>query len=59
MFSCISKVLIVKPSWMRGGRAGEEGGEVVKGGGGVKGGEMTQTLYVHMNKKKIVKPYLW
>jgi hypothetical protein len=25
---------------------------VVKGGDGRKGGEMTQTLYVHMNKKK-------
>jgi hypothetical protein len=25
---------------------------VVKGGGGGKGEEMTQTLYVHMNKKK-------
>jgi hypothetical protein len=24
---------------------------VVKGGGGGKGGEMTQTLFVHMNKK--------
>jgi hypothetical protein len=23
-----------------------------KGGGGRKGGEMTQTLYVHMNKRK-------
>jgi hypothetical protein len=23
-----------------------------KGGGGRKGGEMTQTLYAHMNKKK-------
>jgi hypothetical protein len=25
---------------------------VVKGGGGEKGGEMTQTLYVYMNKNK-------
>jgi hypothetical protein len=24
-----------------------------KGGGGEKGGEMTQTLYAHMNKKKL------
>jgi hypothetical protein len=26
-----------------------------KGGGGEKGGEMTQTLYAHMNKIKIFK----
>jgi hypothetical protein len=26
-----------------------------KGGGGGKGGEMTQTLYAHMNKIKIKK----
>jgi hypothetical protein len=25
---------------------------VVKGGSGGKGGEMTQTLYVHINKKR-------
>jgi hypothetical protein len=25
---------------------------MIKGGGGEKGGEMTQTLYVHMNKIK-------
>jgi hypothetical protein len=30
----------------------EEGGGVGKGGGGRKGGEMTQTLYAHMNKRK-------
>jgi hypothetical protein len=27
-------------------------GEGGKGGGGSKGGEMTQTLYAHMNKRK-------
>jgi hypothetical protein len=27
----------------------------VSGGGGGKGGEMTQTLYAHMNKIKILK----
>jgi hypothetical protein len=34
---------------------GAEGGGGVggKGGGGEKGGEMTQTLYAHMNKKKL------
>jgi hypothetical protein len=26
---------------------------VGEGGGGGKGGEMTQTLYVHMNKKNV------
>jgi hypothetical protein len=31
---------------------GEGGGGFVKGGGGGKGGEMTQTLYAHMNNKK-------
>jgi hypothetical protein len=29
-----------------------------KGGGGGKGGEMTQTLYAHMNKIKIKKKSL-
>jgi hypothetical protein len=37
---------------MRGGWVGEWVGEVVKGGVVGKGGEMTQTLYVHMNKIK-------
>jgi hypothetical protein len=31
---------------------------VVKGEDRVKGGEMTQTLYVHMNKKKSTLLYL-
>jgi hypothetical protein len=31
---------------------------VVKGGCGGKGGEMTQTLYVHMNKKKDTDIYI-
>jgi hypothetical protein len=26
-----------------------------KGGGGAKGGEMTQTLYTHMNKRNLKK----
>jgi hypothetical protein len=30
---------------------GKRGEGVVKGGGGGKGGEKTQTFYVHMNKK--------
>jgi hypothetical protein len=31
-------------------------GRIGKGGGGGEGGEMTQTLYAHMNKrKKILK----
>jgi hypothetical protein len=29
--------------------------QVGKGGGGGKGGEMTQTLYAHMNKRKKLK----
>jgi hypothetical protein len=31
---------------------GEEEGGGGKGGGGEKGGEMTQTLYAHMNIEK-------
>jgi hypothetical protein len=26
-----------------------------KGGGGIRGGEMSQALYAHMNKKKRIK----
>jgi hypothetical protein len=39
----------------RGRGWGGEGGGGGKGGGGEKGGEMTQTLYAHMNKRKIYK----
>jgi hypothetical protein len=35
--------------WKRGSRGEKEGGE---GRAGEKGGEMTQTLYAHMNKRK-------
>jgi hypothetical protein len=35
---------------------GGGGGGAARGGRGVKGGEMTQTLYAHMNKRK--KRYL-
>jgi hypothetical protein len=38
-------------AWNEGVR-GEGGCRMVKGGGGGKEEEMTQTLYVHMNKKK-------
>jgi hypothetical protein len=31
---------------------GEGGGRGCKGGGEGKGGEMTQTLYAHINKRK-------
>jgi hypothetical protein len=31
---------------------GEGGDGIGKGGGGKKWGEMTQTLYAHMNKRK-------
>jgi hypothetical protein len=34
---------------------GEAGGGAGKGGGGGKGEEMIQTLYAHMNKRKINK----
>jgi hypothetical protein len=34
------------------GWGGEGGGWVGKGGGRGKEGEMTQTLYAHMNKRK-------
>jgi hypothetical protein len=40
----------IASAWKRGGGRGEGGGEVVKGGGRGKGREMTQALYVHMNK---------
>jgi hypothetical protein len=37
---------------------GEGGGGVINGGSRGKGGEMTQTLYVHMNeKKKASRPF--
>jgi hypothetical protein len=29
-----------------------------EGGSGGKGGEMTQTLYAHMNKRKKIPPYM-
>jgi hypothetical protein len=41
-------------AWYRGGRGEREGLGGKRGGGG-KGGEMTQTLYAHMNKIKIKK----
>jgi hypothetical protein len=34
---------------------GEGGDGGCKGGGREKGGEMTQTLYAHMNKRKKIK----
>jgi hypothetical protein len=37
------------------GWGGEGGGGEDKGGDRGKGGEMTQTLYAHMNKRKIKK----
>jgi hypothetical protein len=37
---------------VRGWWGGEGGCGIVKGGGRGKGGEMTQTLYVHINNKK-------
>jgi hypothetical protein len=45
------KVKIVS-AWKRRGRGGERGGGVGKGEDRGKGGEMTQTLYAHMNKRK-------
>jgi hypothetical protein len=38
-------------AWYRGGKGGR--GSRGKGGSGGKWGEMTQTLYAHMNKIKI------
>jgi hypothetical protein len=38
------------------GRWGKGGSWLDKGGGGRKGGEMTQTLYAHMNKRKKKMP---
>jgi hypothetical protein len=35
---------------------GKEGVEGAKGGSRGKGGEMTQTLYAHLNKKKKKNP---
>jgi hypothetical protein len=45
--SCIDGKMLMS-LWAQRGRG-------VKGGGGEKGGEMTQTLYAHMNKIKNLK----
>jgi hypothetical protein len=37
------------------GQGGRGRGQRGKGGGGGKGGEMIQTLYAHMNKRKNLK----
>jgi hypothetical protein len=37
---------------------GEGGGSGVREVGGGKGGEMTQTLYAHMNKRKKIEKWI-
>jgi hypothetical protein len=44
--------LIVSAGYRGGGGGGREGVGGSKGGGWGEGGEMTQTLYAHMNKNK-------
>jgi hypothetical protein len=48
-----NKGKIASAGYRGGGGEREGAGWVVKEGVGCKGGEMTQALYAHMNKKKI------
>jgi hypothetical protein len=43
--------------FLPGSEGGEGGSRVGEGGGREKGGEMTQTLYAHMNKSKKNKAF--